>query len=290
MGKPWKAAIFGDVQVPYHDRDAVDVAVQIMRDFEPNTLVSNGDFWDMFNLSAWPNAKTSITEKFADDLDGEIDRGVRLLKHIVDNVKPERLLVTNGNHDFRLMRAIMGASGNEKKVLELKVVREAYSYPSIFRFKELSVPVKFAGEYPRGLWLHPDLPNHLNVHIEHGYVARKKAGYTCTALMEERMSSVICGHCERLALIWRHVNGDRNLWGVEGGNLSILGVPGIGDSIYAGVPHSVPDYTNHTQGITLATYAEGEWFPEIVRIVRGVSCWRGKIYQSRIKKNAKRTA
>lgn len=284
MGKPWKAGIFSDVQVPFHCRDACDVATQILRDFKPHTLFSNGDFWDIFNLSRFPNAKTSINEKFADDLDGEIDRGHKLLQHIVNQVQPERLLINNGNHEWRIMRAISNASGNEKKLLETRLLRDAYSYPKLFRFDELGVPVKFAGEYPRGQWLHPDLPNHENCWIEHGYVARKKSGYTCTSLMEDRMSSVICGHCERLALIWRHVNGDRSLFGVEGGNLSILGVPGDGDGLYSGIPHSVPDYTNHTQGITLLTYADGHWFPEIVRIVRGVSCWNGKVYRSRVKK------
>lgn len=280
----FRAGIFSDVQVPFHDRDAVDVAVQILRDFKPHTLFSNGDLWDIFNLSRFPNVKTAINEKFADDLDGEIDRGVKLLQHIVKTVKPERLLVNNGNHEWRLMRAITGASGNEKKLLELRLLRDAYSYPKLFRFDELGVPVKFAGEYPKGQWLHPDLPNHDNVFVEHGYVARKKSGYTVTALMEDRMSSVICGHCERLCLLWRHVNGDRNLWGVEGGNLSILGVPGLGDGLYSGIPHSVPDYTNHTQGITLATHVSGEWFPQLIRIVRGKALWNNKLYVSRVKK------
>ena len=63
VAKPWKAAVFSDVQVPYHDRDAVDVAVQIMRDYAPSTLVCNGDMWDLFNLSRFPNVKTANAPK-----------------------------------------------------------------------------------------------------------------------------------------------------------------------------------------------------------------------------------
>src|SRR6202021_993811 len=109
-----------------------------------------------------------LTEKFAEDLDGEIDTGVKLLRHIIDESGAKRFLYNAGNHEWRCARAISNSSGNEKKVLELRVVREAYSSPTLFRFDDLGIPVKFAGEYPRGQWLHPDLPNHENVFVEHG--------------------------------------------------------------------------------------------------------------------------
>ena len=172
-----------------------------------------------------------------------------------------------------------------KKILELKVVRNAYSYPSLFRFDEFPVRVRFAGEYPNGLWLHPSLPSHDNVWVEHGYVARKHSGFTANALLNERFSSAICGHCERLAgPLWTHKVGDRSLFAIENGNLSILGVPGSGDGLYAGVPHSVPDFMNHTQGFSLLVYVNGQWYPQTVRIVRGEAWWNGQLYQSRVRK------
>ena len=287
-GKVFRAAVINDLQVPYNDRDAVDVARQIIRDFGPvDVLDLNGDIFDLLNLSRFPNARTELNERMACELESEIERGVELMKDFVEETKPKRLHLKAGNHEWRLLRTISNADQNAKKILELKAVREAYAYPNLFKFNELGVPVKFAGEYPRGLWLHPELPNHENVWIEHGYVARKKSGYTCTAVMEERMSSVIVGHCEKLAMLWRHVNGDRNLFAVENGNLSILGVPGIGDGLYSGVPHSVPDYMNHTQGFTLLTHVESQWFPELIRVVRGKAWWGGKLYKSRLKSEAK---
>jgi hypothetical protein len=281
----FRAAVFSDVQAPYHDRDALDVAVQIMADHKPDTLFCNGDLWDLFNLSRFPSARTDITEKFAENLEEEIDVGVKILQHVISEVKPKRFKFNGGNHEWRVARAITNSSGNEKKLLELRVVRESYSFPRLFRFEEFGMPVEFPGQYPKGQWLHSSLAVHDNCWVEHGYTARKKSGYTCTALMEDRMSSVICGHCEKLALLWRHINGDRNYFGVEGGNLSILGVPGDGDDLYTGIPHSVPDYMNHTQGITLLTNVDGYWFPEIVRIVRGRSFWNGKLYKSRVKRS-----
>lgn len=257
----FRAAVINDLQVPFHCKDAIDVAVQIMHEFRPQRLVLNGDIWDLMNLSAHPNAKTEITEKFADDLDGELDRGIQLLKHIVKEAQPEDAQFNPGNHCFRVIRTIHRANGNEKKLLETKVMRNAYSYRILFGLDELGIPVKFAGEYPNGQNIHPGLPHHLNVWAEHGMLSAQKTGYTGQRTMEKRMGSVIVGHCERLGgPNWTHVNGDRNIFNIENGNLSILGVPGIGDGIYSGIYHSNPDYMNHTQGFTLLTHHHGEWW------------------------------
>lgn len=279
----FRAAIINDLQIPYHDPRALDVAQQIIRDFGPDVLDENGDIFDFLNLSRYPTVKTPMNERMACEFESEIERGIAIQQAFVAETKPKRIHRKNGNHEWRLLRAISNADANAKKILELKVVRQAYSYPSLFRFNELPVKVKFAGEYPNGLWLHPKLPPDKNVWVEHGYVARKKSGFTANALMEERMCSVICGHCEKLAgPLWRHVVGDRNIFAIENGNLSILGVPGAGDGLYQGVPHSVPDYMNHTQGFSLLVYASGEWWPQTVRITNGKAWWNGKLYQSRV--------
>ena len=80
-----------------------------------------------------------------------------------------------------------------------------------------------------------------------------------------------CGHCEKLAgPLWRHVIG-RDYFAIENGNLSRIGVPGLGDGLYSGLPHSEPEYMNHQQGLTLLVYAENKWFPQTVRIKDGTS-------------------
>src|SRR6202012_3970397 len=152
----FKAAVINDLQCPLHDRDAVDVAQQIIRDFGPvDVLDLNGDIFDFLGLSRHPQAKTALNEKTACEFESEIERGIGMVQAIVKETKPKSIHWKNGNHEWRLLRAISNADPATKKILELKVVREAYSYPSLFRFEELGVPVRFAGEYPAGLWLHP---------------------------------------------------------------------------------------------------------------------------------------
>lgn len=283
----FKAAVINDLQCPLHDPDAVDVGQQIIRDFGPvDVLDLNGDITDLMSLSRYPNAKTELNEKMVVELESEIDRTFRLVKGIVDETRPKRIHWKNGNHEWRLLRAIANADLQARKILELKVVRDSYSYPALFKFKDLGVPVKFAGEYPKGLWLHPKLPAEKNVWVEHGYVSRKKSGFTANALMEERMCSVICGHCEKLAgPLWRHVIG-RDYFAIENGNLSRIGVPGLGDGLYSGVPHSEPDFLNHTQGFSLLVFADGKWFPQTIRISRGTTWWNDKLYKSRLTPSA----
>ena len=279
----FRAAVVNDCQAPFHDPDAVDVATQVIAAFQPHTLGANGDIWDVFGMSKHPNLRTNVNESAIVELETEIDRGFEMLKGIVDEVKPKRVLVTAGNHEFRTRRAIANAPHDVKSLLELKVVREAYSYESLFRLKELGVPCKHAGEYPRGINLHPTLPHERNVWMEHGYISRKRSGFTANALQEERFGNVIQGHCERLALTWRAVNGGRRFFAIENGNLSCLGIPGKGDGIYFGAPLSVPDYRNSTQGFSLLTYTGKAWHAEIIRIENGEAVWGGKTYKSRLK-------
>jgi Calcineurin-like phosphoesterase len=280
---PLRALVINDLQIPLHDPRAVDVMKQIGHAYHPDVIVFNGDIYDLMNLSRYPSIKTELTAKVATDLESEIDRGFEIARGIVKEVRPSRAVWHNGNHEWRLMRMLSNAPKDVKQILELRVMRDVYSYLRLFRLDELGVPVHYVGEYPQGSWLHSSLPPERNVYIEHGYTARKKSGYTCTALMEDRMSSVICGHCEKLAgPMYRQVNGDRTFFGIENGNLSLIAIPGLGEGLYQGVPHSVPGYLNHTQGFSLVTYAEGSWWPETIRINKGKAWWSGKIWTSRV--------
>lgn len=279
----FRAAIVNDLQVPYHCVDAIDVCKQIVRAFKPEVLDLNGDVLDLLNLSKFPGVRTAQNEKTAVTFQEEVDNGLTIIKDFVTYTRPERVHWKNGNHEARLMRAVADAKSGSKGLLELKSIRDAYSVPALFRFSELPVPVRFAGEYPAGLWLHPDLAPDKNVWVEHGYQVAAKTGYTASSVQEKRQSSVVVGHVHRLNLGWKHVNGSRDYFMIENGGLSILGTPQKGDGMYFGAPYSVADYMNSTQGFTLLTYHHSEWWPELIRIKDGAAMWRGKKYTSRLK-------
>jgi hypothetical protein len=97
---------------------------------------------------------------------------------------------------------------------------------------------------------------------------------------------VIVGHCEKLAgPLWEHKVGNRSWFGIENGNLSLIGIPAEGgkrngEGMYMGVPHSQPDYMNHQQGFSLLVYSNGHWHPQTIRIVKGQAFYNGKLYDS----------
>lgn len=281
--KEFRAAIINDLQVPYHCADAIDVAKQIIKVYKPEVLDLNGDILDLLNLSKFPGVKTAANEKVAGDFQDEVDRGLAVIKDLVHYTMPQRVHWKNGNHEARLLRAVADAKSGSKAILELKSVRDSYSVPSLFKFAELEVPVKFAGEWPQGLWLHPDLPPDQNVWVEHGHQVQSQTGYTASSVQQKRQSSVVIGHVHRLSLGWKHVNGGRDYFMIENGGLSILGTPQKGDGMYFGAPYSVAEFMNSTQGLSLITYTEGKWWPELIRIHGGQALWRGKLYKSRLK-------
>jgi hypothetical protein len=282
----FRAAVVNDIQYPYHDKRAVSVATQVISDFKPHVLDLNGDIFDLLNLSSYPNIKVLNAQTVA-DLDSEIEGGIAMAKAMVKAIKPQVVHWKNGNHEWRLLRSLARVTDSAaKKILELRRMQQTWSYPNLFEFDSFPVKVKFAGEYPKGMWLHPTLPPDQNVWVEHGYTAAKNSGYTVTNKMNERGCSVIVGHCEKLAgPLWKHVVGNRNYFGIENGNLSLIGVPAEdgksnGEGLYQGVPHSEPDYMNHTQGLSLLTYSGGQWFPYTVRIIKGRAHYNGKSYKA----------
>lgn len=266
--------IAGDFQIPYHSPKAVSVCAQICHDAKLTTMTLNGDIWDCRKLAQKYPSDDGAAEVLLSTMTEELERGKTVVHEFVRHVKAKKWRLISGNHEYRLWRA-MTLSPATLQLMGVKSVRHALSVLALYDLEKFKF--EYAGEYPRGLWL-ADLPPDQNVWVEHGYIARKRSGYTASALMQERMTSVVCGHVERLALITQAALG-RGFFGIEGGNLSCIGVPGEGDNIYTGIPHSVPDYMNHTQGFAIIHRDGHTWFPEIVKIADGKAYWNGKLYK-----------
>lgn len=281
MSKLFKAAIVGDFQIPFHDKSAIDVAQQIVRDFKPNVLDFNGDILDLMRLSKFPGIVNDRNEYRQADLEAELEIGISALRRFTQEVKPETVYFKSGNHEARLERTIATAQPNQQAILTLKKIRNVATIENLLELNQLGKNVKFA-KWPNGLWLHPTFTPDQNVWVEHGNETATNAGYTVSRISAKRSSSVVMGHVHRLSLAWRHMNADRDRFMIEGGHLSILGTPGEGDDMYFGSPFSVADYMDYQQGLSLVTFADGKVWPEIVRIKNGSALWNGKLYKSRI--------
>lgn len=267
-------AIVGDAQTPYHDPAALDVCGQILADCKPDELIINGDWLDLRTCGTLPQNAKNL--RVVSEMKQEIAIGRERLHTFVKGVKPKKSRMTSGNHEWRLER-MLTRDRQIAQLMEIVEIGDAISMTRILDLEKLGM--QWVGQYPKGMWLDPNLPPDENVWIEHGTAARKEPGQSVMATMRDKWSSAVVGHCEKLCLLWTRKNG-RDFFGIESGNLSLLAEPGKGDGIYFGVPHSTPEAMNHRQGFTLI-YREGsQWHPEILKIRDGKAFFQGKLYKA----------
>ena len=275
-------AILCDLQAPYHSRRAVDVACQILEELKPTTLTFNGDVIDCRKLALRYPSDDGAADGLISELEEELERSGTLVRKVIGAAITEGMRInwTDGNHEYRIWRA-MATSPVTMQLMTVPSLREATSALALMGLKEFTI--NYAGLYPNGFWLRGDAPVEENFWVEHGYIVRQKASYTANALLDKRLSNVICGHVERMACVPKKVvgpSGDRMFYAIEGGALSGIGEKGIGEGIYTGIPHSVPSYMDHHLGFWILTFAEKMWYPEPVYIRNGTALFRGKIYKA----------
>lgn len=266
--------LWNDQQHPYCDLRAFNVATEIFADAKLTGLIYNGDWNDFRAISRYPVYNKD--PKLFSELKAELKVSRERLKTAHRAIKPKLAAWNDGNHEWRLFRAFEKVP-SALQILEIAEVGEALSIPNLMGLGELGI--RYSGPYPNGCWLKTNLEPHDNVWVEHGYTARKKAGYTATGKLEERMCSVVVGHCERLAIVWKRALG-RDYFALENGNLSCIAEPGLGEDIYGGVPHSVPGYMDHRQGISIIYYADRQWHPVPIKIRDGKAWFNGKLYKA----------
>lgn len=271
----WTAAIVGDLQAPYHDPRAVSVMCQVLSEMNLDLLIFNGDFVDFRNLALYP--VINPTEKTVSSLKYEVLSARVLLAEICAAVPAKHRRWHDGNHEWRALRTLT-RDPKVIQLLEISEVQDALATPKLMKLDDFGID--YVGKYPKGSWLHPQLDPHKNVWVEHGYKVCKKSGYTVSSLIMERMASCITNHVERLAgPVWTRALG-RDFFGIENGNLSIIGEPELGEDIYGGVPFAEPAYLNHRQGFTLIHWDGQDWYPFTIRIKDGRTICNGKVYRA----------
>ena len=90
-----KGAVFADLHVPYHDCDAVDMALaRVVQEGHTDFLIINGDFMDFYQLSKF------VRDPRQRDVQGEIEIGASMLGVLCGVF--DRVILKEGNHDRRL--------------------------------------------------------------------------------------------------------------------------------------------------------------------------------------------
>lgn len=205
--------------IPYHDRRALHIAVQIASLAQPDRIVYLGDAMDFAEFSlrfprtpenhwmtqpalqeaAWWLAQFGLAAPDADE----------------DYIE--------GNHEERLLRALSEVLPTAYK-LRSASGDDLLSLPKMLGLDALGI--KYHGGYPNTeLWLNS------NLRCIHGSVTRGKPGATALAMIEGAVFTTIFGHVHKTELVSqtiRYANETRSIYGFCPGTLSRIDgiVPG----------------------------------------------------------------
>jgi hypothetical protein len=270
--KGWETAlVYGDPQygfkrkpqagglVPLHDRDAIDLLVQVASLLNPEVLVNLGDLFDfapLKDLNDEPSLKRALQPALCEA--GFDQTRLRAA------AAPETHWVHQGNHDVRLEDRLLAEITEMYQLKDIEAQKNggppAASIPGL---------LDFGG---RGIeWQTPykDDERLLNAGIatEHGTTAKGNSGKTTEYLLKHEVKdySIVFGHIHRHELAWetQHKADQRReiCCGSPGGLMRMDGV--------------VPGYyerQNWQQGLFVIHYDPSGW----EHVVRPIRIWHSE--------------
>lgn len=250
---------------PFHDRLALDVAMQISKAIEPDVVIWLGDMLDL----------PDFTDKFLRrpgfywTVQSAIIDAHWWLNKFRQAAPNARHYLIEGNHDKRI----------EKAILErLAVAYDLRSADQLDRPPTLSIPgllaldqlnVEYVGDYPDGrVWLNNGLV------CEHGARIAAGSGMTARKVVENTDVNVIFGHAHRRETAGRTIHGRRRQWSVE----AIC--PGTLCRTTGEVPAQSKNQ-NWQQGIAVAYYTDTAHTIYTIPITDGRAIFDGALYTGR---------
>lgn len=249
IGFRWRGLSEGDPWAePYHDRKAIDIAIQVLALTQPEVVVLLGDNLDFQTLSLrWPSppdAMQTVAIAIAE---------YRWVLWRIRQVCPRaRIIYMLGNHEDRLRKYLDERAG-ELNGLTHADGRKVLCLRSILGLDELHIETV---DYPQPFWLWDQ------VEIEHGRTVRRGGGATAATVASQREHSVIYGHIHRQEVAHRTVEtpfGKREY---------VVGSPGCLCRIDGAVPGS--DRPDWQQGVGVLSLVDGQnEHLELVRIQDG---------------------
>lgn len=195
--------VLSDMQIPYHDKRAVDSVLAFIKAYRPDEVASVGDETDLPQVSRWTRG---MEGEYRGDLQSHVDAAVDVLDGL-RRVHRGPIHVSRSNHMDRPLNYV-------RKYAPGLMGLKALTIPSLLEFDRLGISYH---EKPYEL-----APGWLLAHGDEGSMSRVP-GSTAMGLARKWGMSVICGHTHRLGLQHEHATVNfkttRALYGFEVGNL-----------------------------------------------------------------------
>lgn len=255
---------------PFHDEQAMAVALQLVAHLKPELIINLGDFLDLATFGTFEQEPA-----FAMTTQAALDRGHLFLTEQRAASPSAEIRLIEGNHDRRLQKSIIK---NAQAAFGLRRANVPESWPvlSIPHLLRLDdVGVEYVEGYPAGItWVNE------NVCCIHGHKVRS-AGSTAAAVVDDERVSTIFGHVHRIEL--QHKTRRTR----DGPKHSFAATPGCLARIDGAVPSTksstdskgrpVGSVENWQQGVGVVSYEPGNggFALELVAIYEGELTFRG---------------
>ena len=167
--------ILSDIHIPYHDEEALEIALKFAEDNNVDHIYLNGDICDFYNISSY---QKDSEER---DLSNELTKTRQFLGHLRYRFPKSRIVYKLGNHEDRWERYLF------HKAPELMGVSNFEMY-YILNFAKYGIElVKSMQKAKAG--------KHLT--ILHGHEVRNSGVYPARTLLQRTHVCTIAGHNHR---------------------------------------------------------------------------------------------
>lgn len=258
-----------EVLDPFHDERAMDLALQVARDLQPDRIVNLGDLLDFPSFSRFVREPA-----FTLTVQPTLDRAHDFLAQQREIVPGAEIVLIEGNHDRRLANEIIS---NAKAAFGIRQAGTPEGWPvlsvqHLLRLDDLGV--EYVDGYPAGIYWIAD-----NVAAIHG--ERLKT----PKVLDDEQVSVVHGHTHRIHVAHRRRRlrtGAEHTWAASPGCLCRVdgAVPSVHGSTDAR-GKAVRRDEDWQQGFSVVTTdPDGHAAIETAEIVDGVAYFRGTRYSS----------
>lgn len=250
----------------FHDRRALDIALQIAQDEQPDIIIWVGDGLDN---AQWSDHFVTSPDMFATTQPALIEFAWWLAQFRLACPNAE-IYVIEGNHDARMPKQILkhNVAAWDIRAVGEESLPPAMSLPRLLGLHNLNI--QWVGDYPNGrVWLRDDIA------ALHGTIARAKSGATVQASIVDMQYSQIFGHIHRSELATKTLrvrDGYRTVFAFASGCLCHMD----------GRVPAVKSEVNWQKGVGMIEYREeGLALPTAILIGNEDAIYKGKVYTAR---------
>jgi hypothetical protein len=252
--------------LPTHDRKAMDLALQVCEQLQPDHIIFPGDNLDLAELST----KFPRAPGLWDTTQSALIECAWWLREFRNACPGSRIHWLNGNHEERLVRLLRERAPILETLADVEDGNAALDLGRLMHFAKLGV--EDVGPYPEAeLWLFDG-----QMRYHHGTTVKAKGGQTVSAVLAGATASEAFGH------IHRQERAQKTIHGPLGPRVVDAISPGCLCSVTGDTPgvSSRPDWQ---QGVLVTTnYKDTSLLDhELVSIERGRCAFRGTVLLAR---------